>query len=264
MATPSDATADELFQRELASRSYLFTITEEGLYQVQIGKITATVNLENVRRNYERDNDAEAIARFAKQLDVDCFDEALGWEAVQSLVRYSIEPADYENGFDDTLHESVTDALVKVFVFVTQDGARISWITHSMLADWKVTRETVVSRATANMNQLATDSSLKVQEIDGVPLGMLRTDALPFKASLILTERFRELVRPTHGWPVYVVVPSRDFVYVIAKANHNFLGRLGGVVLQEYGESGYPVTADVLEVGDDGVSAIGSFAPKGR
>lgn len=149
MATPSNATADDLFQRELASRSYLFTIAEEGLYQVQIGEITATIKLENVRRNYERDNDAAAIARFAKQLDFDCFDKVSDWEAVQSLVRYSIEPADYESGFDDTLHESVTDALVNVFVFVTQDGARISWITHSMLADWKVTRDTVVRRANA-------------------------------------------------------------------------------------------------------------------
>lgn len=105
---------------------------------------------------------------------------------------------------------------------------------------------------------------IEIQDIDGVPLGMLVTDALPFKASLILTERFRELVRPALGWPVHIVAPSRDFVYVIPQANYDFLGRLGGVVLQEYGESGYPVTADVLEVGDDGVSAIGSFAPKDR
>ncbi len=114
------------------------------------------------------------------------------------------------------------------------------------------------------MNQLVAETKLEIKEIDGVKLGMLSTNETAFKASLILSEGFRDLVRPTHGWPVFVVAPTRDFVYVIPYDKHDFLGRLGGVVLREYNESGHQVTADVLEVGDDGVSAIGSFAPKGR
>ncbi len=51
----------------------------------------------------------------------------------------------------------------------------------------------------------ARDTKLKIQEIDGVKLGMLSTNDSPFKASLILAKGFRELVSPTHGWPVYVV-----------------------------------------------------------
>lgn len=264
MPTSSNPTADDLFQIELADRNLPFTMTDDGLYRIRIGDVTATVNLENVRRNYERDNDAHAIARFAEQLDVDMFDDMPDWETAKSLVRFSIEPSDYETGFDDTLHEIVTDELVKVFVFRPPVGARISWITQSMLVNWAVTRETVVSQANANMNQLVTDTTLEIEEIDGVKLGMLSTNDTPFKASLILTGRFRELVSPTHGWPVYVVAPTRDFVYVIPRDDRDFLGRLGAVVLREYNESGHPVTPDVLEVGNDGVTAIGSFAPKGR
>ena len=133
-----------------------------------------------------------------------------------------------------------------------------------MLADWGITRETVVSQANENMNNLVSDASLEIEEIDGEKLGMLSTTDTPFKASLILTGRFRELVSPTHGWPVFVVAPARDFVYVIPQDDRNFLGQLGAVVLREYNESGHPVTADVLAVGDDGVTAIGSFKPKGR
>ncbi len=264
MPTSSNSTADELFQLELVNRNLSFTVTDVGLYKIQIGHFTATVTLENVRRNYERDNDAEAISRFAKQLDVSMFDGIPDWESVKSHVRFSIEPSDYETGFDDTLHEIVTDELVKVFVFTPPDGSRITWITESMLAEWKVMRETVVSQANANMNQLVADTTLEIEEIDGVKLGMLSTNDTPFKASLILAEGFRELVSPTHGWPVYVVAPTRDFVYVIPCKNRDFLGRLGAVVLDEYNESGHSVTADVLEVGDGGVNAIGSFAPKGR
>lgn len=264
MNKSSNPTADELFQLELANRNLPFTVTDDERYRIRIGDVMATVNLENIRRNYERDNDADAIVRFAKQLDVDMTGEIPDWESVKSHLRFSIESSEYKARFKDTVHEIVSEELVKVFAFTPPDGSRIAWITHSMLADWKVTRKAVVDQADSNMNHVVANTKLEIEEIDGVKLGMLSVNETPFKASLILTERFRELVSPTHGWPVYVVAPTRDFVYVIPRANRDFLGRLGAVVLQEYNESGYPVTADVLEVGDEGVTAIGSFAPKGR
>lgn len=255
-------TADELFQIELAHRKFPFTINEDGLYEVKIGEITATVNLENVRRDYARDKDPEAISEFAKQLDFDMFEETPNWNDVKPFLRFSLEQSDYE-GVDDTLHEDVTDELVKIFAFTDPEESKITWVTDSMLTDWNVGREAVVRQANANMNRLADDTTFEVEEIDGVKLGMLSTDSTPFKASLILTERFRDLVTPTHGWPVYVVAPARDFVYVISSDDRDFVGRLGTVVLNEYNESGHPITPDVLEVGDDGICAIGSFSRRG-
>jgi len=256
-------TADELFRAALDRRSLAYTIDEDGLYVVKIGDISATINLDNVRRNYDRDNDADAIEQFAAQLDGNLFDEQPSWEEVTPLLRYALEPADYVTGFDDTLHERVTDGLVKVFVFATPDGASISWISHDMIADWGVGKDDVIAVASANMDQLVRETKLEVQEAGDVELGMLAVDDTPFKASLILSPEFRSLVAPVHGWPVFVVVPARDFVFVLARQHREFLGRLGGVVLREYSESGHPITADVLEVGDDGVTAIGSFAPRG-
>lgn len=192
----------------------------------------------------------------------DFFDAIPSWADVQPFIRFSLEPSDYQNGFSDTLHEIVNQELVKVFVYVSPDGSRISWITTDMVTDWEVDNKTVVALADKNMGRIASETQLESQDIDGVPLGMLNTQETPFKASLILTSKFRDAVSPTHGWPVYVVVPARDFVYVVPKANGDFLGRLGAVVLREYNESGHPISQDVLEVGDDGVVAIGSFAPK--
>ena len=263
MTKSPNPNADELFQLELANRNLPFKVTDEGLYNIQIGDVSATISLENVRRNYERDKDAEAIASFAMQLVVNVFDDTPSWEAIKSYAKFSIEASDYEIGFDESLHEIVNDELVKVFVFTSPDGSRITWISQSMLSNWKVSREIVVNQAIENMNRLVAETKLEIEEIDGVKLGMLSTDETPFKASLILADGFRELVSPTHGWPVYVVAPTRDFVYVIPCEHRDFLGRLGGVVLREFNESGHPVTADVLEVGDGGVKAIGSFAPRG-
>ena len=73
------------------------------------------------------------------------------------------------------------------------------------------------------------------------------TEETPFKASLILSPAFRELVSPKLGWPVFVVVPCRDFAYVISGEDRDLLGRLGGVVVKEYQNSGYPITKDVLK-----------------
>ena len=261
--TDPTPTADELFQAELAHRGLQYTIDKDGIYEIAIGDVNATVNLENVRRNYERDRDHEAVTRFAQQLNDDFFGAIPSWADVQPFIRFSIEPSDYRSGFADTLHEIVNQELVKVFVYVPPDGSRISWITNSMVADWKVENETVVSLANKNMGLIASETQLESQEIDGVPLGMLNTQETHFKASLILTSKFRDLVSPTHGWPVYVVVPARDFVYVVPKEHGDFLGRLGSVVLREYNESGYPVSQEVFEVGSDGMKAIASFAPKG-
>ncbi|MBM4075911.1 MAG: hypothetical protein FJ267_09735 [Planctomycetes bacterium] len=264
MPSRQDTTADELFEIELLNRKLSFSITSDGLYEIQVRDVTATVSLENIRRNFQQTNDAGVIARFVQQLNDDVFNSVPEWEYAKSGVRFSIEPSDYESGLDCTLHELVTDDLVKVFVFTPPDGSKIVWITESMLAGWRITRETVVKQANENMNKLVSDTQLVIEEINGVKLGMISTHETPFKASLILAERFRELVSPTHGWPVYVVVPTRDFVYVIPQKDRDFLGRLGAVVLQEYNESAHPVTADVLEVGNSGVTAKGSFAPRSR
>jgi hypothetical protein len=48
-------------------------------------------------------------------------------------------------------------------------------------------------------------------------------------------------------------------VYVVKGDDREFLGRLGGVVVQEYRESGHPITKDVLELSDAGITAIGTY-----
>lgn len=254
--------ADELFQAELAKRNLSFSINPEGLYEVKLGDVTAKLNLENLRRDYARDNDPLAIARFAKQLDLNPFDESPSWEDVKPFLRYCLEPADYAGGFGDTLHDVITDELVKVYAFTPPDGSQIAWINMSMLKEWGANERQVIELAEANMSRILSETKFSIEKIDGARLGMLATEEAPFKASLILTKAFREFVEPELGWPVYVVVPTRDFVFIISKQDYAFLGRVGPVVLREFKESGYPITADVLEVGDNGLTAIGSFAPQ--
>lgn len=257
-------TVDEIFESALERRGIEYSINEEGLYVVEFGELSAAISLDNIRRDYERDHDIGAIEDFAEQIDLEVFGEDPSWEEVRPLLRYSLEPSDYESGLEDALHEVVSASLLKVFVYIPEDCSRITWITNQAVANWGVSADEVKAAANSNMDQIARSTTLEIQDAGGVELGSLDLEETPFKASLILSPEFKSLVAPTHGWPVLVVAPARDFVFVLAKSNKSFLGRLGGVVLREYQESGHPITAEVLEVGDNGITAIGSFAPKGE
>jgi uncharacterized protein YtpQ (UPF0354 family) len=253
-------TADSIFESELHKRGIVASRTRDGLYELQIDERKVSVSLENVRRDYARNRDSRAVVEFVEQATRDLFAEIPGWEDVRPFVRFCLEPSDYEGGFGGTLRDTVTDELCRVYAFTPPDGSQITWIDEFMLRDWHVTRDDVVRQADQNMRAIVAATKLEYEEIDGVKLGMLSTKETAFKASLILSPAFRQLVSPTHGWPVYVVTPCRDFVYVISTANRGFLARVGRVVVNEYRKSGHPITKDVLEVGDDGVKAIGTFS----
>ncbi len=252
-------TADELFRAELDRRGISYSVTSEGLYDVDVGGTTLSASLENIRRNYERDGNLEAITEFVDRLEIDYFGSVPSWDEVRPYLRYSLEPMDQGKALDEALFDRVTDGLCKVYVYTPPDESFIQWINHFTVEGWGVSRDEIVTRAESNMRDIAERTTFEVADVDGVKLGMISTEDTPFKASLILSPAFRGLVSPEVGWPVYVVVPCRDFAYVVASKDRDFLGRMGGVVVKQYRESGYPITKDVLEVSDRGIVAIGTY-----
>ena len=97
------------------------------------------------------------------------------------------------------------------------------------------------------------------QEFDTVRLGFFNTQ-LPFKSPLLLAPNLKSHVADVIGWPLYAVVPDRDFVYIWSGEHADFAERVGGVVLEQYAASPYPLTTEVFEIGDAGMIAIGTFA----
>lgn len=251
--------ADKLFSAELQRRGMGYSVNEEGLYEIDVRGQKVAANLENVRRDYEHDGDAGRVVRFVDQINGVTLEDEPVWEAVRPRIRYSLEPANYENRFEGVLCKFLTDELIQVFVYTSHDGSRVSWINESMLRDWGVTREQLIEQAEHNIAAIVDDAKLEVKDIEGSPLGMISTKEMAFKAALVLSPKFRDLVSPTHGWPVCVVVPCRDFVYVIRDGDQNLLGRLGSVVVDEYSKSGYPITTNLLRVSGDGVETIGTY-----
>lgn len=253
---------NSIFEAKMKEHGIAFEIDENGLYVIRVEGTTFTVNLENVAKDYQRDQDPDAIRRFADRLLADYNESTPDWRAVQPFIRFQLEPDDYADGFNGTLNSRVDDDLVKVFVYTPEDGSRITWISDDTVARWGVSTSQVIATAERNMRKIAAESQIELKEIDGIKVGMISTEEFPFKASILLADNFKELVEPHLGFPVYAVAPCRDFVFLIPHNNKDFLGRLGGVVKKEYHESGHSVTMDVLEITEAGVTAIGSFAPK--
>ncbi len=249
--------AKDLFERELKTRGIAFRGPDaKGLYEVTTKQGSLTVNLENVARNYERDKEPESIARFVTTI-LQPF-ELPAWAKAKAHVFFSAESA--ENEFGEALRSKVSPSLCRVLVVTDAKEQTISFLTPDMLAQWKVSQQQAEAAARENLSVLLRDKRLEVQEIDGMKLGMVPVDSV-FKASTIFSPAFKGFVSPELSWPVLVVIPCRDFMFVLPKKDKALLNRMGKVVQKEYRGSGYPLTTEVLEVSDDGVTAIGAFPP---
>lgn len=248
--------AQELFEDELHKRHIPFSgPTEDGLYKAIVDGVEITINLENISRNYERDHDPNLIIHFVDQtLHVNF--TLPTWETAQSLVYFSAEPSTYP--LEETIHYTVTDAVAKVLVLTDLTEGKVTWITPTMISEWQVSRQEVEERAYQNLAKLLEDKRPEIGEIDGTKLGMIPISGV-FKASIMFAPTFKTFVTEDIGWPVFVVIPCRDFIYVLAEKDKAFLNRLGTVVQQEYRTSGYPITTEVLRISDDGIEAIGKF-----
>jgi hypothetical protein len=71
----------------------------------------------------------------------------------------------------------------------------------------------------------------------------------------------KDVVEPVLGWPLFAVMPCRDFVYLLNQKDQALLGRMGQVVMREYQGSGYPISTEVFEITDQCIRAIGDYQP---
>ncbi|MCA9039149.1 MAG: hypothetical protein KDA65_02245 [Planctomycetaceae bacterium] len=252
----------EVFETELERQAWLFSRTSNGDYSFDVDGVEYSVSPDNLIRDCIRDGNLDRISDFIATIQDTISSNSSNWIDVRALVRYLLLSGDAGEEFDDVIVENVSPDLCRVFVFTNADRSSISWITKEMISVWQIDLDEVVQVAEQNMNELVTADILEVENVGGVPLGLLNTIESSFKASLVLAPDFRNVVRPVLGWPVYAVLPAQDFVYLIPTEHRSFLGRLGPVVLREYEESGYPISKDVFEISDAGIQAIGTLGPQ--
>jgi hypothetical protein len=109
------------------------------------------------------------------------------------------------------------------------------------------------------MAALVRAATVNTTPIDEHTLGMLATDRTAFKAALLFSPHLKEVVAPVLGWPLFAVLPCRDFVYLLNQKDRDLLGRMGHVAAREYDQSGYPLSLEVFEITDQGSRAVFEF-----
>jgi hypothetical protein len=249
--------ANAIFEDELSRRGIAFAKDDDLTYRVQLDGGEVTASLGNVWRNAERDEDPDVIKRFVDKL-LDNFCSTLPtWVEASDLLLWAAEPADQD--FGDTIKAVVTDEVSRVLTLTDAAQTKITWVTRATCREWGVTIDEAVAAAFLNQDRLLHGLELELAQAHGNALGMVPLDS-PYKASVIFARSFKHLVESALGWPVLVVLPCRDFIYVVAD-NSPLLNQMGSVVAEEFRNSGYPITTEVLRVSDDGIEAIGHFPP---
>lgn len=233
--------------------------TPDGRVIVALGDREVTISLENLSRDLSGGAGQPRLKEFVgtvRQTLASSGNELPAWEVSRGRLRFSLEPEDTE--FGDTLRCAFAGRAQRVLVYVSPDEKQIRFLTPPDLKRWNVDRAEAERTASDNMDLLLARTPLKTEDIHGSRLGYFDSRS-PFKAALITSPRLKATLQARLGWPLYAVIPCRDFAYVFH--DEALMERMGAVVVREHQQSSYPITTEVLEISDSGVRAIGDYAP---
>jgi hypothetical protein len=250
------ARARELFLAELASRGIVPEGLDDGGYRIVVGDMTLTINLENKGRAFDETGDEAIFTHFVDTILQHATILAQSWEAARGRLFLAAEPSDHD--FGDACHQQVSDQVALVLVYLAEPGQHIVWMTPGLLAQLGTSREVAEAHAADNLARLLAETPIETTDVDGHRLGMLSTHS-PLKASLIFARNLREKAEPLLGWPLFAVIPCRDFAYLIPESAQALFPGIGKVVIGEYTKRGYPISTEVFRIDAEKVEAVGAF-----
>lgn len=254
MAGDRNPDVNALFEAELTRRGIDWVRDSADEYRIARDGGELCISLVNLRRNAVRDRDPSSVADFVDRvLGVRSF-HTPDWTETSRFLLLSAEPA--ENKLDDTVATKVSDEVICVLTLTDADHSRITWVSSAMCERWGVTPDEAMATARRNQSDLLSGLTLEIRKTGDNKLGMVPVDSA-YKASTLFAPSLKQFVEPL-GWPVLVVIPCRDFIYVLPDGSP-LVAKLGGVVVREFRESGYPITTEVFRVSDDGIEAIGRY-----
>lgn len=232
------------------------TIDEEGFVFISKGDFNLKISLDNVRKNYERDSDETHISDLVNIIISYSLEELPGWEAAKFEIYINLFPNNFD--FKDFVFSNVTESFSKVYVHSGAD--KFTWITKDDIKKWNITEAELDKQAYQNANLLLDNSSISFEIIEDRKLGMINAEHDSLKGALLFAPNLKEKIYDDIGFPFYAIIPVRDFCYIFSEKDFDFFAdRLGTIVVEEYKESGYPITTEILKFTENGVEAIGKY-----
>jgi len=245
---------DILFEEQLTKKNISFKKQGKNLYLVHINGTDKTVSLENLEKNFIRDQDLNLIKTFISSI-MQPIENLPKWSELKKGIFVSVEPSDYD--LDQKIHKKLSKSTVAILSYYNNDTNQVRWLSKADLVERDVNIEKAWSQGYDNLENILAKSKVSYADIEGEKVGMLEVDE-PYKASLILTKGLKVKVLKHIGWPIYAVAPARDFVYIFSK-DGGVINKVGSVVTKEYSQSAYPISTEVWELSDSIPKAIGAF-----
>lgn len=251
----SPLSARELFEAELTRRGIAFAIDPSSQrHRVNGPNGELLVCLDNLQRDLAHDGDLGRVTRFVDTVLASGGRERL--DVSLDRIYWGLEPSDHVEKAD--MLAPLSDRVDRVLQHLSPDASALTWLTPDLLAENNWSRAEAEEAGFKNLARELAAAKVEFSEIDGVRLGYLVTQ-LPLKSSLFLAPNLRAIVEPALGWPLLAVAPHRDFLYLWSAAHREFVDRIGHVVVREYREGSYPLSAEVWSINDSGIKAIGAF-----
>ncbi|MBE8724739.1 hypothetical protein [Flavobacterium hungaricum] len=230
-------------------------IDSEDFIHINIDGNDLKISLDNVRLNYERDSDESHITDLVKTIISYSYDLP-DWENAKDNVYIELFPNDFD--FENFIYEEVTPEFSKVYV--VSENERLSWISKDDLKTWGITEQDLIKQANLNADLLLDKTKVSFDFIENRKLGMIEVDRTSLKAALLFAPKMKQKLESDFGFPFHAVIPVRDFCYIFSENDFDFFAaRIGKVVVEEYLNSGYPVTTEILKFSETGVSALGKY-----
>ena len=125
---------------------------------------------------------------------------------------------------------------------------------------WNITETELDNQANNNDDKLLKITPITFDTIENRKLGLIEVEHTTLKGALLFAPTMKEKIKSDFGFPFYAVIPVRDFCYIFSEKDFEFFsGRIGQVVVDEYKQSGYPITTEILKFTDKGVEAVGKY-----
>lgn len=244
------------FKKQLESKGLTIdSIDKEGFILINVEESELKVSLDNVRRNYERDNDESYITDLVNTI-VSHSEKKEDWENIKDKIYVQFFPNDFE--FENLVHEKVTNEFSKVFMVNTNNN--FSFISHDDLTDWNLDLEELKNQVDLNLDAFSDKVKIEIEDIENHKLGMIDIEEVWLKSACLFSSKIKDLVQNNIGFPFYAVIPVRDFCYIFGEQDFGYFSeRLGSVVVDEYEKSGYPITTEILKFSENGVQAMGKY-----
>ena len=233
-------------------------IDEDGLLFITVGDQILRVSLDNVRKSYNEEGSFDHLDSLVESIHNNLIEpEMPDWAEAKEKVFLSLFPSDFNYG--DIVYEPVSNDFIRHYVYYEND--EYHWITFPQLERWQITEATLKTQVNVNMNALLDASKIETTTLEsGETLCYFETAMEGLKSALLFAGNLKEKLQPLLGWPVYAVLPVRDFCYVFSEKDKPVLTELlADTVIKAYEEGGYEITSEVIRISDDGIHAVGKF-----